>query len=111
MIGNVGNEGLTARGDRALTPPHTKDMREVLALITFALLVWIGWNQSYRDHLANVLSGIAPDAAKQVATQHVTKQVAAEDVVTVAAPKRDNNWMWKRSKLDNPHQKNPYDAR
>jgi len=89
-------------------------MREVLALITFALLFWIGWDQSYRDHLINVLSGIAPGAAKQLAAsaEVKTKELRTTPPPPVlAAPQPDNNWMWKRSRLDNPHQRSPYDAR
>ena len=86
----------------------------MLALITFALLFWIGWDQSYRDHLVNVLSGFAPGAAKELAA---TAEVKTKELRTpppppvLAAPQSDNNWMWRRSKLDNPHQKSPYDAR
>lgn len=77
-------------------------MREVLALITFVLLFWIGWDQSYKDHFANVLNGRGPSSGKRVLSRD---SFTIQENQSAAAPvTRDNSWMWKKSKLDNPRQ-------
>jgi hypothetical protein len=85
-------------------------MREALALITFVLLFWIGWDQSYRDHFSNVLTGRPTQAGKRVAAQ---QGLPPEFVTTstTATPARDNSWMWQKSKLDSPHEGNSRHAR
>jgi len=79
-------------------------MRLVFALTTIVLLFWIGWDQSYQDHVANVLNGKSTPAEKKAAVRQDSELVAAEPAPTLGAPVRDNSWMWKKSKLDNPRQ-------
>jgi hypothetical protein len=74
-------------------------MREVLALITFILLVRIGWHQSFEDHFSSVVNG---RSAKRVLVEN-DYNVVGRDISAAAPPKRDNSWMWRKSKLDNPH--------
>lgn len=81
--------------------PTTTEMREVLALITFALLFWIGWDQSYRDHVTNVLTG-RPPSEKRAVPQPAATPIETVNVSTTSSSGRDNSWMWQKSKLDNP---------
>jgi len=77
-------------------------MRESLALITFILLFWVGWKQSYQEHFADLMGEISPGSG----TRRVAEQTPAGTVSQVSAqPVRDNSWMWDRSKLDNPNEK------
>lgn len=79
-------------------------MREVFALITFVLLFWIGWDQSFRDHFSNVVAGNSSVFSNRTAVRQNTVSPATMAPSTLGAPKRDNSWMWERSKLDNPHE-------
>jgi hypothetical protein len=77
---------------------HT-DMREVFALITFIVLLWVGWKQSYQDHLAELLGEPAVRTKRPVPRQVVANTVAVDE----DAPAKDA-WMWDRGKLDSPNQ-------
>jgi hypothetical protein len=77
-------------------------MREALAFITFILLFWVGWKQSYQDHLADLLGEPAPGAKRVAARQVAATSVASESTET-DAPAKDA-WMWDRSSLDSPNE-------
>ena len=77
-------------------------MRESLALITFILLFWVGWKQSYQEHFADLMGEISPtDANRRAPAQ--TPVGTVNQVSTQTTEQRDNAWMWDRSKLDNPY--------
>jgi hypothetical protein len=86
-------------------------MRLVFALTTIVLLFWIGWDQSYQDHVANVLNGKPTPAEGRVTVRQNGGLTETEPVSTLGAPMRDNSWMWKKSKLDNPHEGKVHYAR
>jgi hypothetical protein len=78
-------------------------MREAFALITIILLFWIGWDQSYQDHFLNIVNKKSTAASNRLAGRREGR-ISPTMAPAVAAPIRDNSWMWDRSKLDNPHE-------
>jgi len=80
-------------------------MRESLALITFILLFWVGWKQSYQEHFADLMGEISPASANVRVAERTPVGTVNQASAQPQPPVRDNSWMWDRSKLDNPNEK------
>jgi hypothetical protein len=85
--------------ETGFSPRTTTDMREAVALITLILLLWVGWKQPYRNHLADLLGA----RSKRVAGESGTPNTVANAAPPEAPAPPDNSWMWQRGKLDNPN--------
>jgi hypothetical protein len=82
-------------------------MREALALITFILLFWVGWKQSYREHLADFLG--EPSYERRITPRQVVATSATGE--SSSGTQGKNGWMWDRGILDNPNELKASNAR
>ena len=73
-------------------------MKEALALLIFIALLFLGWNQSYREHYARIFprSAVAKQRTAQVAQRRAIAQASRNALPST----KDSSWMWNATRLD-----------
>ena len=75
-------------------------MKLPLQIVIFGLLVWMGWNQSYRSHVHRMFpdAKFAQPISGMKAKRPQARPIATPTPAASSTPK--NNWIWDKGILD-----------
>ncbi len=80
-------------------------MREALAFLILILLISLGWNQPFSEHVSNLTGQPVVSRVPAYANQPGQPGAVASAGRPGAhvSPPRDNSWMWAPTTMDKPY--------